>query len=62
MKGENDLANGTNLLHKAKKNIKHTQNTKLVFPSIILQKDRKNIDKNVSQVKSYLKNFCNQKI
>ena len=37
------------------------QNTKIVFSSIILRKDRKNIDKKVSKVNSNLKNYCNEK-
>ena len=63
--GTNDLANGTNLLNQVKKIVKQvkkvSQNTKIVFSSIIIRKDRKNIDKKVSQVNSYLKNYCNQK-
>ena len=63
--GTNDLANGTNLLNQAKKIVKQVkktyQNTKIVFSSITIRKDRKNIDKKVSQVNSYLKNYCNQK-
>ena len=62
--GTNDLANGTNLLNQVKKIVKQvkkvSQNTKIVFSSIIIRKDRKNIDKTVSQVNSYLKNHCNQ--
>ena len=64
--GANDLANGTNLLNQAKKIVKQikkvSQNTKIVFSSIIIRKDPKNIDKKVSQVSSYSKNYCNQKI
>ena len=37
------------------------QNTKITFSSIIIRKDRKNIDNKVSQVNSYLKNYCSQK-
>ena len=63
--GTNDLSNGKNLLNQAKKKLvtqvkKVSQNTKIVFSSIIIRKDRKNIDKTVSQVNSYLKNHCNQ--
>ena len=48
--GTNDLSNGKNLLNQAKKKIvtqvkKVSQNTKIVFSSIIIWKDRKNIDK-----------------
>ena len=58
--GTNDLANGTmkKIVKQAKK---VSQNTKIVFSSIIIRKDRKNIDKKVSQVNSYLKNYWNKK-
>ena len=57
--GTNDLANGT--MKKIVKQVKKvSQNTKIVFSSIIIRKDRKNIDKRVSQVNSYFKNHCNQ--
>ena len=63
--GTNDLANGTKLLNQAQKIVKQvkkvSQNTNIVFSSIIIRKDHKNIDKKVSQVNSYLKNYCNQK-
>ena len=63
--GTNDLANGANLLNQVKKIVKQikkvSQNTKIVFSSIIIQKEHKNINKKVSQVNSYLKNYCNQK-
>ena len=63
--GTIDLVNGTNLLNQAKKIVKLvkkvSQNSKIVFPSIIIRKDQKNIDKNVSQVNSYLKYYCKQK-
>ena len=63
--GTNGLANGTNLLNQVKKVVKQvkkvSQNTKIVFLSIIIRKGRKNIDKKPSQVNSYLKNYCNQK-
>ena len=53
--GTNDLANGTNILNQVKKKQvkKISQNTKIVFSSIIIPKDRENIDKKVSQVNSY---------
>ena len=53
------------MLNQVKKIVKQVrkvfQNTKVVFSSIIIWKDRKNIDKKVPQVNSYLKNYCNQK-
>ena len=63
--GTNDLVNGTNLLNQAKKIVKQvkkvSQNTKNFFSSIIIRKDRKNVDKKVSQVNSFLQNYCKQK-
>ena len=60
--GTNYLANRANL-NQVKKIVKQvkkvSQNTIIVFSSIIIWKDRKNIDKNVSQVNSYLKKYCN---
>ena len=35
--------------------------TKLVFSSLIVLKDKKNIDKEVLDTNARLKNFCNQK-
>ena len=62
----NDLTNGTILLNQAKNNSngnkKKSQNTKFFFSSIIIQKDRENIGKNVLQEKSNLKDYCNQKL
>ena len=62
--GTNDLTNGINLLNQAKKvkRVKKvSQNTKIVFSSIAIRKDRKKIDKKVAEVNSHLKNYCNQK-
>ena len=63
--GTNGLTNGTNLLNQAKKIVKEVQKisnkTKIVFSSIIVRKDVKNISKKVSEVNSHLKNYCAQK-
>ena len=63
--GTNDLTYGINLLNQAKKIVKQvkkvSQNTKIVFSSIAIRKDRKYIDKKVAEVNSHLKNYCNQK-
>ena len=63
--GANDLVKRTNLLNQAKKLVKQvkkvSQYAKIVFSRIITRKDRKNINKKVSQVKSNLKNYCNPK-
>ena len=49
---------GTNVLNNFKKLIKLA---KLVFSSLIVQKDIKNIDKEVLDTNPRLRNFCNQK-
>ena len=36
-------------------------NTKLVFSSIILRKDKKDISKKVGEINQRLKNYCKQK-
>ena len=59
--GKRYLGNpGTTLLNQAKKLVKQvkkvSQNTKIVFSSIIIQKDRKNIDKKAN---SYFKKLLN---
>ena len=63
--GTNNLANRTNLLNQVKKIFKQvkkvSQNTKIIFSISIIPKERKNIDKNVLQLNSYLKNYCNKK-
>ena len=52
--GTNYLANRANLLNQVKRIVKQvkkvSQNTKIVFSSIIIRKDRKNIDKKVLQI------------
>lgn len=63
--GANDFSNGINLLNQAKKIVtqvkKISRNTKIVFSSIVIRKDRKNIDEKVLTVKSHVKNYCRQK-
>ena len=49
---------GTNVLNNFKKLIKLA---KLVFSSLIVRKDIKNIDKRVLDTNPGLRNFCNQK-
>ena len=51
--GTNDLTNNVNLLNSVKKMVKKVKNsspnTKLVFSSVILRKDKKDIWKKVGQ-------------
>ena len=53
--GTNDLTNNVNLLNSVKKMVKKVKNsspnTKLVFSSVILRKDKKDISKLVGQIK-----------
>ena len=49
---------GTNVLNNFKKLIKLA---KLVFSSLVVRKDIKNIDKRVLDTNPRLRNFCNQK-
>ena len=63
--GTNDLTNGINMLNNAKKIVKELT-TKLpkvkdAFSGLIPRKDKKNLDKNVTETNERLKNFCRQK-
>ena len=63
--GTNDLTKGKNVLNNVKKFIKSVNRlfpqTKLLFSSLIVRKDKKNIDKGVLDTNARLRNFCNQK-
>ena len=63
--GTNDITNCINSLNSAKKLIKNVKksspNTKLVFSSTFIRKDKKNILKKVTNINSCLKNYCQQK-
>ena len=63
--GTNDLTNNMNLLNSVKKMVKKVKNpspnTKLVFSSVILRKDKKDISKKVGETNQRLKNYCKQK-
>ena len=58
--GTNDLTNNVNLLNSVKKMFKKVKNsssnTKLVFSSVILCKDKKDISKEVGEIDQRLKN------
>ena len=56
--GTNDITNGINSLNSVKKS---SPNTKLVFSSILIRKDKKDISKKVTDINSRLKNCCQQK-
>ena len=63
--GTNDLTINVNLLNSVKKMVKKVKNsspnTKLVFSSVILRKDKKDISKKVGETNQRLKNYCKQK-
>ena len=63
--GTNDLTNNVNLLNSVKKMVNKVKNsspnTKLVFSSVILRKDKKDISKKVDETNQRLKNDCKQK-
>ena len=63
--GTNDITNGINSLNSVNKIVKDVKkslpNTKLVFSSILIRKDKKGISKKVTDINSRLKNYCQQK-
>ena len=63
--GTNDITKGINSLNSVKKIVKDVKksspNTKLVFSSILIRKDKKGISKKVTDINSRLKNYCQQK-
>ena len=63
--GTNDQTNSVNLLNSFKKMVNKVKNsspnTKLVFSSVILRKDKKDISKKVDETNQRLKNDCKQK-
>ena len=60
-----DLMNNVNLQNSVKKMVKKVRNfssnTKIVFSSVILRKDKKDISKKVGETNQRLKNYCKQK-
>ena len=63
--GTNDLTNNASLLNSVKKMVNKVKNsspnTKLVFSSVILRKDQKDISKKVGETNQILKNYRKQK-
>ena len=63
--GTNDITNNVNLLANVKKIFNKTfkilPSTSIAFSSIINRKDKKNIQKTLSDTNGHLKNFCMQK-
>ena len=63
--GTNDFTKGKNVLNNIKKIIKSVKRfssqTKLAFSSLIVWRDKKNIDKEVLDTNARLRNFCKEK-
>ena len=63
--GTNDLTNGIKMLNNAKKIVKQLTiklpKVKIAFSGLISRKDRKNLDKNVTETNKRLRNYCRQK-
>ena len=63
--GTNDIANNVNLLKNMKKIFrkisKDSPSTQLAFSSIIVRKDKKNLEKNVIETNAHLNYCCSQK-
>ena len=62
--GKNEITNDINSSNSVKKIVKNVNksspNTKLIFSSILLRKDKKYISKKVTDIKTRLKNYCQQ--
>ena len=63
--GTNDWTNGINMWNNAKKIVKELTTklpkVKIAFSGLITRKDRKNLDKNVTETNKRLRNYCHQK-
>ena len=63
--GTNGITNGVNLLNSVKKIVKQVSNisprTTVAFSSIIVGKDKKHIEKPLTDTNTRLKNYCRQK-
>ena len=63
--GTNDLKNSINLLNSVRKLVKKIRDTfpatKIAFSSIVLRKDRRNINASRTDLNAELRNFCRQK-
>ena len=63
--GSNGITNGVNLLNSVKKKLKQVSDISLratvAFSSRIVRKDRKNIEKPLTDTNTRLKNYCRHK-
>ena len=63
--GTNDITNGANILNSVKKIVKQVSDisprTTVTFSLIIVRKDKKHIEKPLTDTNTRLKNYCRQK-
>lgn len=59
--GTNNITNGLNLLNSVNKISNISPRTTVVFSSIIVRKDKKNVEKSLMDTNNRPKNYCRQK-
>ena len=59
--GTNNITNGLNLLNSVNKISNISPRTTVVFSSIIVRKDKKNVEKPLTDPNTRLKNYCHEK-
>ena len=59
--GTNNITNGLNLLNSVNKISNISPRTTVVFSSIIVRKDKKNVEKPLTGPNTRLKNYCHEK-
>ena len=63
--GTNDITNGVNLLNSVRKIVKQVSEifprTTVTFSSILVRKDKLNVEKPLMDTNTRLKNYCRQK-
>ena len=63
--GINDITNAVDLLNSVKKIVKQVSDistrTTTAFSSIIVRKDKKHVEKSLTDANTHLKNYCRQK-
>ena len=59
--GTNNITNGLNLLNSVNKISNISPRATVVFSSIIVRKDKKNVEKPLTDPNTRLKNYCHEK-
>ena len=59
--GTNNITNGLNLLNSVNKISNISPRTTVAFSSIIVRKDKKNVEKPLTDPNTRLKNYCHEK-